>query len=82
MDPFMGEIRLFAGNYAPVNWALCQGQILQINIDQALYSILGTTYGGDGITTYALPDLRSSLQSFPAGITPIICINGVYPTRN
>ena len=58
MDPFLGEILLFAGNFAPRGWALCEGQILPINQNQSLYSLLGTTYGGDGQTTFALPDLR------------------------
>lgn len=56
--PYLGEIKLFAGNFAPTDWALCNGQILPINQNQALFSILGTTYGGDGRTTFALPDLR------------------------
>lgn len=58
MEPFLGEIILFAGNFAPRGWAFCEGQLLPINANQALFSILGTTYGGDGRTTFALPDLR------------------------
>ena len=58
MDPFLGQIILFAGTFAPRGWALCEGQILPINQYQALFSILGTTYGGDGRTSFALPDLR------------------------
>lgn len=58
MDPFLGQIIFFAGNYAPRNWALCYGQLLPISQYSALFSILGTTYGGDGRTTFALPDLR------------------------
>jgi microcystin-dependent protein len=58
MDGFIGEIRLFAPNFAPKNWAYCAGQLLAINQNQALFSILGTTYGGNGISTFALPDLR------------------------
>jgi microcystin-dependent protein len=57
--PFLGEIVLFAGNFAPRNWAFCAGQILAISTNTALFSILGTTYGGNGQTTFALPDLRS-----------------------
>lgn len=57
-DPCIGQIMLFAGNFAPVGWALCQGQLLPINTNQALFSILGTTFGGDGRTTFGLPDLR------------------------
>ncbi|MDF1696821.1 MAG: tail fiber protein [Saprospiraceae bacterium] len=58
MDPFLGQIILFAGNFAPRGWALCEGQILPINQNQALFSLFGTTYGGDGRTSFALPDLR------------------------
>ncbi len=57
-EPFLGEIIMFAGNFAPRGWALCQGQILSIAQNTALFSILGTTYGGNGQTTFALPDLR------------------------
>lgn len=58
MEPFIGEIMLFGGNFAPRGWALCDGQLLQISSNQALFSLLGTIYGGDGRTTFALPDLR------------------------
>ena len=58
MDPFLGEIRMFGGNFAPVSWALCNGQLLSISQNSALFSILGTTFGGDGIQTFGLPDLR------------------------
>ncbi len=58
MEGTIGEIRMFAGNFAPRNWALCQGQILSIAQNTALFSILGTTYGGNGQTTFALPDFR------------------------
>lgn len=57
-EPFIGEIRMFAGNFAPRGWAFCNGQLLPISQHSALFSILGTTYGGDGQTTFALPDLR------------------------
>ena len=57
-EPFIGEIRIVAFNFAPRQWAFCDGQILPINQNQSLYSLLGTTYGGDGRTTFALPDLR------------------------
>lgn len=57
-EPFLGEIRMFAGNFAPRGWALCDGQLLPISQYSSLFSILGTTYGGDGRTTFALPDLR------------------------
>lgn len=57
--PYVGEIRLFAGNFAIRGWLLCQGQLVSIAQNQVLFSLLGTTYGGDGQTTFALPDLRS-----------------------
>jgi microcystin-dependent protein len=57
-EPFLGEIRMFAGNFAPRGWALCDGQILSISQNTALFSLLGTIYGGDGRTSFALPDLR------------------------
>jgi len=58
MDPFIGQIILFAGNFAPRGWAFCEGQLLDISSHDALFSILGTTYGGDGRTTFGLPELR------------------------
>lgn len=58
MDPFIGQLIMFGGNFAPRGWALCDGQLLPISSNSALFSILGTTYGGDGRTTFALPDLR------------------------
>lgn len=57
-QPFLGEVDLVAFDFAPVGWALCQGQLLPISQNTALFSLLGTTYGGDGIQTFALPDLR------------------------
>lgn len=57
-EPYLGNIVMFAGTFAPRGWAFCEGQLLPINQNQALFSILGTTYGGDGRTTFALPDLR------------------------
>ena len=58
MDPFIGEIRMFGGNFAPVGWATCDGQLLPIQQYAAVFSLLGTTYGGNGTTNFALPDLR------------------------
>jgi microcystin-dependent protein len=57
-DPYIGDIYVFAGTYAPRGWAFCEGQIVPIAQNQALFSLLGTTYGGNGTTTFALPDLR------------------------
>lgn len=63
--PIMGEIRLFAGTFAPRNWMFCQGQILSIAQNTALFAILGTIYGGNGQTTFALPDLRGRVPIHP-----------------
>jgi microcystin-dependent protein len=57
-DPFTGEIRMFGGNFAPVNWEFCDGRLLPISENDALFTLIGTTYGGDGQETFALPDLR------------------------
>lgn len=62
MEGTIGEIRMFGGNFAPRSWALCDGQLLSINQNQALFSILGTTYGGDGRTTFGLPDMRGRVS--------------------
>ena len=59
-DPFVAEIRIFAGNFAPSGWALCNGQLIPISQNTALFSLLGTTYGGDGRTNFALPNLQGS----------------------
>ncbi len=58
-EPFVGEVRLFAGNFAPQGWAFCDGQLLSIAQNEVLFALIGTYYGGNGQTTYALPDLRS-----------------------
>src|SRR3954453_11755811 len=60
-EPFLSEIKLMSFIFAPKGWALCNGQFLPINQNQALFSLLGTTYGGDGRVTFALPDLRSRI---------------------
>ncbi len=60
-EPFVGEIRMFAGNFAPRGWAFCDGQLLAVSSNDALFSLLGTIYGGDGRTTFGLPDLRSRI---------------------
>jgi len=57
-DCYVGEIRMFAGNYAPLGWEMCNGQLLQVAQYPALFSLIGTTYGGDGQSTFALPDMR------------------------
>ena len=57
-QPYVGEIRLFAGNFAPAGWMFCEGQLLPISENETLFQLIGTTYGGDGESTFALPDLR------------------------
>lgn len=69
-QPAIGEIRMFAGNFAPRGWAKCEGQLLSISQNEALFSILGTTYGGDGRTTFGLPDLRSRVPVGAGGYAP------------
>ena len=64
-DPFLAEIVMFAGNFAPRGWALCDGQLLAISQYSAVFSLLGTTYGGDGRTTFALPDMRGRVAIHP-----------------
>lgn len=58
-NPYVGEIRIFPGNFAPVNWAICDGSLLSIASYEVLFTLIGTTYGGNGTTNFALPDLRS-----------------------
>ena len=59
--PFVGEIRMFAGGFAPQDWAFCDGQLLSIAENEVLFNLIGTTYGGDGQTTFALPDMRGRI---------------------
>jgi microcystin-dependent protein len=71
-SPFVGEIRMFGGNFAPQDWAFCDGSLLSIAQNQALFALIGTTYGGDGVQTFALPDLRGRVpvhqgSGFPVG---------------
>jgi hypothetical protein len=73
----LAEVTLFAGNFAPTGWDFAHGQIMRIDMNQALFSLLGTTYGGNGQTTFALPNL-SGLE--PDGVNYIICVAGVYPS--
>lgn len=74
MEGMIGEIRMFAGNFAPKSWAFCSGQTVNIASNTALFSILGTTYGGNGTTTFALPDLRGRMavgQGAGPGLQPV-----------
>lgn len=83
-DPFMGEIRMFAGTYAPRGWAFCNGQLLAISSNSALFSLLGTNYGGDGVTTFALPNLqsRSPVGTGTGGGLTHIALGQVAGTEN
>ena len=74
-EAFLGEIRMFGGNFAPTGWAMCNGQLLAISSNAALFSILGTQFGGNGTTTFALPDLRSRVplhQGQGNGLSPYV----------
>ncbi len=64
-QPFVGEIRMFGGNFAPAGWMFCEGQLLAISDNDTLFTLIGTTYGGDGQTTFALPDLRGRIPVHP-----------------
>ncbi|MFZ1677588.1 MAG: tail fiber protein [Saprospiraceae bacterium] len=64
MDPFVAEIRIFSGNFAPKGWSTCDGQLMPISQNTALFSLLGTMYGGDGRSTFGLPDLQDSVPMF------------------
>lgn len=63
MAPYVGEIRIFAGSFAPAGWAFCDGRLLAISENETLFQLIGTTYGGDGESTFALPDLRGRLAA-------------------
>ncbi len=79
MDTYMGTITLYALGYLPQDWCECDGRELQVSQYEALYSLLGTTYGGKGGQTFCLPDLREKVPV--QGMKYGICLNGIYPTR-
>ncbi len=93
MDEYIGSILPFAFNWAPENWMQCHGQLLAINQYQALFALIGTTYGGNGVTTFALPDLRKKdvngnyyqpgeiMTDGTPYIENSICIQGIFPPR-
>ncbi|VTZ28220.1 Microcystin-dependent protein (fragment) [Methylocella tundrae] len=82
-NPFLGEIDTFPYNFCPVNWAPLNGQLLPINQYQALFSLLGTTFGGDGRTTFALPLAKPVLTlTQGAGLIQCISLTGIYPSRS
>jgi microcystin-dependent protein len=79
MDYLLGEIQLFPYSFVPMGWLLCNGATLQINQYSALYSLIGIKFGGNGTTTFMLPNLVN--DSPVAGMAYYMCINGYYPTR-
>jgi microcystin-dependent protein len=89
MEGVIGEVREFAGNFAPQCWASCDGQVLPVHVYPALFAIVGTLYGGDGMNTFALPDLRPGnahgvkVHGWEIGQpSKIICISGIFPSRS
>ncbi len=76
-SPFIGEIRMFGGNFAPAGWAFCDGQLLPISENTALFNLIGTTYGGDGQSTFALPDLRGRVPVHQSTFYTIGQVGGV-----
>jgi microcystin-dependent protein len=84
METFLGSLLLVPYNFAPRGWLFCQGQLLPINQNTALFSLIGTTYGGDGKTTFALPDLRANAITDANGtaLTWIIALQGIFPSRD
>ena len=94
MEPYIGEICQYPYNFAPKGWAFCHGQVIQIQQNQALFSLLGTTFGGDGITTFNLPDLRpkdtngnivqvhvGQIYQGEVYMEYSIALQGIYPSR-
>ena len=81
-NPFLGEIETFAFNFCPTGWSTADGQLLPINQNQALFSLLGTTYGGDGQTTFALPTVKPIFSATGAPLQNCIALQGIFPSRN
>ena len=81
MDFYLGQVILFAGNFVPTGWMACNGQLVSIQQNQALFSLLGTTYGGDGRQTFGLPRLASPADEGDAPAY-LICVQGLYPSRD
>jgi len=76
-QPYVGEVRIFAGNFAPAGWMFCEGQLLPISEYETLFQLIGTTYGGDGESTFALPDLRGRLPLHQGGAFTLAETGGV-----
>jgi microcystin-dependent protein len=81
-DPFLGEVETFGFNFCPKGWAALNGQFLPINQNQALFALLGTTYGGDGQTTFALPTAKPIFTATGAVLLQCIALQGIFPSRN
>lgn len=90
-QPYVGEIRMFAGNFAPAGWMFCDGQVLPISEFETLFQLIGTTYGGDGEETFALPDLRGRLPmgmggsymlAEPVGVEQVVLTTTQMPAHN
>jgi microcystin-dependent protein len=77
-NQYLGEVWMFAGNFAPPGTHVADGTLLPINQNTALFSLLGTNYGGNGVSTFALPDLRAFA---PGGVSYVICLEGIFPSR-
>ena len=77
-DPFVAEIRIFPFNFAPKGWAFCDGQLLPLSQNTALFSLLGTQFGGDGRTNFALP----KIPDLAPGVKYFIAVQGIFPSRN
>src|SRR6476469_5589189 len=76
-QPYVGEVRMFAGNFAPAGWMFCEGQLLPISENETLFNLIGTTYGGDGQSTFALPDFRGRVLIHQNGTFPLASTGGV-----
>jgi microcystin-dependent protein len=81
-EPFLSEIRVMSFDFPPKGWALCNGQLLPINQNQALFSLLGTNYGGNGIVTFALPTAKPIYTANGAPLLQCIALQGVFPSRD
>ena len=79
MEPFLGQIQLFPYNFAPKGWMTCTGQLLPINQNQALFSLIGTNFGGDGRTKFGLPNLQGKEPA--SGLQYCIAVLGIFPSR-
>ena len=82
MEPYLGQILLLPYNFAPRGWATCKGQLMSISQNTALFALIGTTYGGDGQTTFALPNLTPVTSQDGAELNYYIAIEGIFPSRN